>query len=117
MSAEGICILALIAVSVAAILTLGIRLMLLRQELDTVESKLAETKATADTYDTAACKHNARANVAEVLLEIAETRARIAEARLEAMGRELRECKLQLNEWKRFKRSANRGKVVCKPRK
>lgn len=117
MSAEGICILVLIAVSVAAILTLGIRLMLLRQELDTVKSKLAETKATADAYDYAACRHNGRANMAEVLMERAETRARLAEAKLEAMGRELRELKLQLDEWKRFKCSVSRGKVSCKPRK
>lgn len=117
MSVEGICILALIAVSVAAILTLGFRLMLLRQELDAVGSKLAETKATADAYDNAACKHNARANAAEVLLERAETRARIDEAKLAAMGCELRELKTQLNEWRRFKCQVNRGKVVCKPRK
>lgn len=99
------------------ILGLVILLIFSINENDKLRYKLEEAKDTAKAYDNAACKHNARANKLEIQLEQAEFRAAIAEEKLAAMGSEIRELKLQLNEWKRFKCRINRGKVVCKPRK
>lgn len=58
MTPEQVCMICLIVVSMSAVVILGREIVILKNRLD-------EKTASADAYDRAACKHNARANKAE----------------------------------------------------